>query len=53
MRRIKKFRPGSLVGELSSCLSDKKRIATIVAGEDTVLCHLSSKELSRLEHEDL
>jgi len=53
MKRIKKFRPGSLVGELSAYLSDKKRTATIVADEDSLLYHLSSKEISRLDHENL
>ena len=52
-RRVKKFSSGSLIGELSAYLPNKKRTATIIAEEDSVLYRLSSKNLARLDHDDL
>ncbi|MCU0990217.1 MAG: cyclic nucleotide-binding domain-containing protein, partial [Xanthomonadales bacterium] len=52
-RRVKKFRPGALIGEMSAYTTDRKRTATIVADEDSVLYHLSSEKLARLDIEDL
>ena len=50
---MKKFRPGSLIGDLSAYLPNKKRTATIIAEEDSVLYRLSSKNLARLDQNDL
>jgi SulP family sulfate permease len=52
-KRVKKFRPGALIGEMSAYTADKKRTATIVADEDSVLYHLTSEKLARLDVEDL
>lgn len=52
-KRVKKFRPGSLIGEMSAYTVDRKRTATIVADEDSVLYHLTSEKLARLDIEDL
>jgi SulP family sulfate permease len=52
-KRVKKFRPGALIGEMSAYTADKKRTATIVADEESVLYHLSSEKLARLDLEDL
>ena len=35
-KRVKKFRPGALIGEMSAYTPDRKRTATIVADEDSV-----------------
>ncbi len=53
MKRVKKFRSGSLIGELSAYLSEKKRTATVVADEESMLFHLGSETRSRLDHENL
>ena len=52
-RRVKKFRPGALIGEMSAYTVDRKRTATIVADEDSVLYHLTSEKLARLDVDDL
>ena len=52
-RRVKKFRPGALIGEMSAYTADRKRTATIVADEDSVLYHLTSEKLARLDADDL
>jgi len=52
-RRVKKFRPGALIGEMSAYTADRKRTATIVADEDSVLYHLTSEKLARLDVDDL
>ncbi|MGK2924756.1 MAG: SLC26A/SulP transporter family protein [Lysobacterales bacterium] len=52
-KRVKKFRPGSLIGEMSAYTSDRKRTATIVADEESVLYHLSSEKLARFDIEDM
>jgi SulP family sulfate permease len=48
-KRVKKFRPGSLIGELSAYLSDKKRTATVIAMEDSVLYCLSAEKLAQMD----
>ena len=48
--RVKKFSPGSLVGELSAYLRDMHRTATVVADTDAVVHHLDTGKLKRLEH---
>ena len=52
-RRVKKFRPGALIGEMSAYTPDHKRTATLVADEDSVLYHLSSENLAKLDDENL
>jgi SulP family sulfate permease len=52
-KRVKKFRPGALIGEMSAYTPDHKRTATIVADEDSVLFHLSAEKLARLDIDDL
>ena len=52
-KRVKKFRPGALIGEMSAYTTDRKRTATIVADEDSVLYHLSSEKLRMFDIEDL
>ena len=52
-KRVKKFRPGAIIGEMSAYTPDRVRTATIVADEDSVLYHLSSESLARLDAEDL
>ncbi|MGD2130373.1 MAG: SulP family inorganic anion transporter [Lysobacterales bacterium] len=52
-KRVKKFRPGALIGEMSAYTADRKRTATIVADEDSVLYHLSSEKLRMFDIEDL
>jgi SulP family sulfate permease len=52
-RRIKKFRPGALIGEMSAYTPERQRTATLVADEPSVLYHLSSENLARLDSENL
>jgi SulP family sulfate permease len=52
-KRVKKFRPGALIGEMSAYTADRKRTATIVADENSVLYHLSAEKLAMLDIEDL
>lgn len=52
-KRVKKFRPGSLIGEMSAYTVDRKRTATIVADEESVLYHLSAEKLARFDIEDM
>ena len=52
-KRVKKFRPGSLIGEMSAYTPDRKRTATIVADEESVLYHLSAEKLARFDIEDM
>ncbi len=51
MRRVKKFNAGSVIGEMSSYTLDRKRTATIIANEPSVLFHLSTEKIARLEQE--
>jgi SulP family sulfate permease len=50
--RVKKFSPGSLVGELSAYLVDKFRTATVVADEDSTVYHLDTERLQKLGSEN-
>jgi len=52
-KRVKKFRPGALLGEMSAYTPDRKRTATIVADENSVLFHLSAEKLARFDIDDL
>ena len=52
MRRVKKFNAGSVIGEMSSYTPDKKRTATIIANEPSVLYHLSSKKMASMDESD-
>lgn len=52
-RRVKKFRPGALIGEMSAYTVDRKRTATIVADEDSVLYHLTAERQKRIDAGDL
>jgi SulP family sulfate permease len=49
MTRVRKFKPGSLIGELSAYLKDNRRTATIIADVDSVVYHLN---LVALEQSD-
>ena len=53
LKRVKKFRPGVLIGELSAYTPERKRTATVIADEDSVLYHLSAESLARLDAENL
>ncbi len=48
-KRVKKFRPGSLIGEMSAYTPDKPRTATVVANEPSVLYHLTTEKLAQLD----
>jgi len=52
-RRVKKFRPGSLIGELSAYTPEKVRTASVVANEPSVLYHLTTEKLAQLDNVDL
>jgi SulP family sulfate permease len=52
-KRVKKFRPGCLIGEMSAYTDERKRTATVIADEDSVLYHLTAEKLARLDIEDL
>ncbi|MEJ2534886.1 MAG: SulP family inorganic anion transporter [Gammaproteobacteria bacterium] len=44
--RVKKFGPGSLIGELSMFIPSRRRTATVVAEADSVLYYLSAEVVS-------
>jgi SulP family sulfate permease len=52
-KRVKKFRPGSLIGEMSAYAPDRLRTASVVANEASVLYHLTSEKLAQLDTDDL
>ncbi len=52
-KRVKKFRPGSLIGEMSAYSPDRLRTASVVANEASVLYHLTSEKLAQLDTDDL
>lgn len=52
-KRVKKFRPGSLIGEMSAYTPDNSRTATVVANEPSVLYHLTSEKLAQLDAENM
>jgi CRP-like cAMP-binding protein len=49
--RVKKFSPGSLIGELSNYTADRRRTATVVTDEASVLYHLDADLLPVDPHE--
>jgi len=52
MKRVKKFNAGSVIGEMSSYTLDKKRTATVIANEPSVLYFLSSERMASLDEKD-
>jgi len=52
MKRVKKFNAGSVIGEMSSYTADRKRTATIIANEPSVLYHLPSNTFQSLDESD-
>ena len=50
--RVRKFSPGSLIGELSAYLRDKHRTATVIADDHAVLYHLNTARISELQQGD-
>jgi len=52
MRRVKKFRPGAVIGEMSSYTAERIRTATVIASEQSTLYHLSSEKLAELDSQD-
>jgi CRP-like cAMP-binding protein len=52
-KRVKKFRPGSLIGEMSAYTADRRRTALVVADEPSVLFHLTTEKLAQLDMENL
>jgi SulP family sulfate permease len=52
MKRVKKFNAGSVIGEMSSYTRDRRRTATVIANEPSVLYHLSAKTIAGLEEAD-
>ncbi|MDZ4730646.1 MAG: SulP family inorganic anion transporter [Xanthomonadales bacterium] len=52
MKRVKKFNAGSVIGEMSSYTADRKRTATIIANEPSVLYHLAAGTFQSLDESD-
>jgi len=52
-KRVKKFRAGSLIGEMSAYTTDRRRTASVVANEPSVLYHLTSEKLAQLDTDNL
>jgi len=52
MRRVKKFRPGAVIGEMSAYTPERIRTATVIASEPSVLYHLTSQKLAELDDQD-
>ena len=52
-KRVKKFRPGSLIGEMSAYAADHLRTASVVANEPSVLYHLTSEKLAELDTDNM
>jgi SulP family sulfate permease len=52
LKRVKKFRPGAVVGEMSGYTPEKLRTATVIADETSVLYHLTAERLARLDTEN-
>lgn len=49
--RVRKFNPGSLVGELSAYLGDRHRTATVIADRDSIVYQLDSRKRKSFEVE--
>ncbi len=52
LRRVKKFRPGAVIGEMSSYTVERIRTATLIADEPSVLWHMTAEKLSQLDNEN-
>jgi SulP family sulfate permease len=52
MKRVKKFRPGAVIGEMSSYTPERIRTATVIASDPAVLYHLTSQKLADLDSEN-
>ena len=52
-KRVKKFRPGSLIGEMSAYTPDRRRTALVVADKPSVLFHLTTEKMAQLDVENL
>lgn len=52
MRRVKKFRAGAVIGEMSAYTTERIRTATVIASEHSVLYHLTSEKLVELDNEN-
>jgi SulP family sulfate permease len=52
LRRVKKFRPGAVIGEMSSYTPERIRTATIMADEPSILFHLTTAKLTQLDSEN-
>lgn len=52
LRRVKKFRPGAVIGEMSSYTAERIRTATLMADEPSVLWHMTADKLSQLDSEN-
>jgi CRP-like cAMP-binding protein len=51
MRRVKKFQPGAVIGEMSSYTPERIRTATLIADEPSVLWHMTTEKLSQMDSE--
>ena len=49
LRRVKKFRSGAVIGEMSSYTPERIRTATLIADEPSVLWHMTAEKLSQLD----
>lgn len=52
MKRVKKFNAGSVIGEMSSYTQERKRTATIISNEFSVLYYLSAEKIARFDKEN-
>ena len=52
LRRVKKFRSGAVIGEMSSYTPERIRTATLIADEPSVLWHMTAEKLSQLDSEN-
>jgi SulP family sulfate permease len=52
LKRVKKFRPGAVIGEMSGYTAEKTRTATIVSNEHSVLWQLTPENLAKLDDEN-
>ncbi len=50
-RRVRKFQPGAVIGEMSSYTQERVRTATLIADEPSVLWHMTTEKLSQLDSE--
>jgi SulP family sulfate permease len=50
-KRLKKFRPGAVIGEMSSYTPERIRTASLIADETSVLWHMTTEKLSQLDNE--